>query len=119
MNEAPDQSTATSPDAAPSPPAEPARTPPDAASSPRAAPPERRMLPPFKVLLHDDPVNEMLYVERTIRELVGLTQPHAHLVMLTAHTRGVALVTVTHKERAELFVEQFRSKNLTATIEPA
>jgi ATP-dependent Clp protease adaptor protein ClpS len=32
---------------------------------------------------------------------------------------GVALVLVTHKERAELYVEQFASKRLTVTIEPA
>lgn len=99
--------------------APPTNSGPDAPARPRRSPPEPRSLPPYKVLLHNDAVNEMMYVERTIRELVGLTQPHARLVMLTAHTRGVALVTVTHKERAELFVEQFRSKNLTASIEPA
>lgn len=110
---------AAEPPTTPAAPAPPPQARPEAAPRPRPSPPEPRSLPPYKVLLHNDPVNEMLYVERTIRELVGLTQPHARLVMLTAHTRGVALVTVTHKERAELFVEQFRSKNLTASIEPA
>jgi hypothetical protein len=28
-------------------------------------------------------------------------------------------VLVTHKERAELYVDQFKSKSLTVTIEPA
>ena len=32
---------------------------------------------------------------------------------------ALALVTVTHKERAELYQEQFQSKSLTVTIEPA
>ena len=35
------------------------------------------------------------------------------------HETGVALLLVTHKERAELYREQFQSKNLTVTIEPA
>ena len=32
---------------------------------------------------------------------------------------GVALLLTTHKERAELYQEQFQSKGLTVTIEPA
>jgi ATP-dependent Clp protease adapter protein ClpS len=38
--------------------------------------------------------------------------------MMEAHTTGVSLVLVTHKERAELYEEQFRSVLLTVTIEP-
>ena len=32
---------------------------------------------------------------------------------------GVALLVVTHRGRAELFVEQFASLSMTVTIEPA
>jgi ATP-dependent Clp protease adapter protein ClpS len=35
-----------------------------------------------------------------------------------ADKTGVALLLVTHKERAELYQEQFQSKGLTVTIEP-
>lgn len=99
----------------PAPPA--AATPPKRA--PRPAPPETRRLPPYKVLLHNDDVNEMAYVVRAIRELTPLNAAQSTVVMLTAHTRGLALLLVTHKERAELYVEQFRSKRLRVTIEPA
>jgi ATP-dependent Clp protease adapter protein ClpS len=39
--------------------------------------------------------------------------------MMEAHTTGVALVLTTHRERAELYQEQFKSRRLTVTIEPA
>ena len=76
-------------------------------------------LPPYKVLLHNDDVNDMDHVVRAIMELVHLNQDEARLRMWEAHTTGVSMLIVTHKERAELLAEQFHSKNLTATIEPA
>ena len=42
----------------------------------------------------------------------------AALIALEAHSSELALVLVTHKERAELYTEQFASKGLTATMEP-
>jgi ATP-dependent Clp protease adaptor protein ClpS len=80
---------------------------------------ERKQLPPFRVLLHNDDVNEMNFVVRTIVELVHLSKPAATQRMMEAHTSGVSLLTVTHKERAELYVDQFATKGLTVTIEPA
>ena len=76
-------------------------------------------LPQFRVLLHNDPVNEMVFVVETICDLTPLQPQRATAVMLEAHHTGVALLLTTHRERAELYVEQFRSKNLTVTIEPA
>ena len=38
---------------------------------------------------------------------------------LEAHNAGVSLLLTTHKERAELYQDQFKSKGLTVTIEPA
>lgn len=84
----------------------------------RPAPPRVDRMPPWKVLLHNDEVNEMLYVVGAIMELCALPRTRAVHLMLEAHTRGVALLMVTHKERAELLQEQFRSKGLTVTIEP-
>lgn len=83
---------------------------------PSKAPPRR--LPPYKVLLHNDDHNEMLYVVHVIRRLTGLTTEAAVERMLEAHTKGIALLLTTHKERAELYVEQFASCGLTVTIEP-
>jgi ATP-dependent Clp protease adaptor protein ClpS len=85
----------------------------------RPAPPKLDQLPPFKVLLHNDDVNEMGYVVRTLMELTPLDKGRSTEVTLEADSRGVALVLVTHKERAELYEQQFKSKMLTVTIEPA
>ena len=87
------------------------------ATRPEAAPPEPKPLPPWKVLLHNDQVNEMLYVVETIVELTALSATAATQRMLEAHKAGVALLLTTHKERAELYKDQFTSKGLTVTIE--
>lgn len=86
-------------------------------TKPKKTPP--RMLPPWKVLLHNDDKNDTVYVEETIVELTPLKVQDARLRMLEAHETGVALLLVTHKERAELYLEQFQSKGLIVTIEPA
>lgn len=84
--------------------------------SPTKTPPKQ--LPPYKVLLHNDDRNEMNYVVGVIRKLTALTREEAMIRMWEAHTGGVALLLVTHKERAELYAEQFASCGLTVTIEP-
>lgn len=76
-------------------------------------------MPPWKVLLHNDDHNDMGFVVETICMLTPLNQMMAVQTTLTAHSRGLALVVTTHKERAELYQEQFQSRGLTVTIEPA
>jgi ATP-dependent Clp protease adaptor protein ClpS len=88
----------------------------------RKARPARKLpapLPPWKVLLHNDDKNDMLFVMVTIVELTPLNEQDAKLRMLEAHETGVALLLTCHKERAELYRDQFQSKGLTVTIEPA
>jgi ATP-dependent Clp protease adaptor protein ClpS len=85
--------------------------------SPAKKPPQP--LPPYKVLLHNDDVNEVEFVVHTIVALTPLNTEDAVLRTLEAHETGVALLLTTHKERAELYREQFQSKGLTVTIEPA
>lgn len=105
------------PEAAPdreAPPAGPA-----VAERPKTSPPKVEHLPPFKVLLHNDDHNDMLWVVTTIVELTPHPKTRAVELMLEAHDSGVALLLVTHQERAELYQEQFKSKGLTVTIEPA
>lgn len=75
-------------------------------------------LPPFRVLLHNDAVNDMVYVVETLVDLTPLNVRKATDVMFEAHRKGVALVLVTHKERAELYVEQFQTKRLKVSMEP-
>lgn len=86
-------------------------------SKPHPKPPQH--LPPWKVLLHNDDVNDVFFVIRTIMELTTLNEQAAVLRTVEAHNTGVALLLTTHKERAELYMEQFTSKGLTVTIEPA
>jgi ATP-dependent Clp protease adaptor protein ClpS len=77
------------------------------------------MMPPWKVLLHNDDKNDILFVVKTVMELTPLNQQDAEQRTLEAHKSGVALLLTTHKERAELYKDQFQSKGLIVTIEPA
>ena len=86
----------------------------------RPAPTDRKpkQLPPYRVLLHNDDVNTVEHVVLSIIELTTLNEQDAIERTLEAHETGVALLLVTHKERAELYQEQFMSVKLTVTIEP-
>lgn len=87
----------------------------------KPAPPVRKpkKLPPFKVLLHNDDENTFEHVVRSIVRLTDIKTEEAVLRTLEAHETGVALLMTTHRERAELYVEQFASLSLTVTAEPA
>ncbi len=86
-------------------------------TDPKRNPPQ--MLPPWKVLLHNDDKNDMLFVVDTIVELTPLNKQDAEKRMKEADETGVTLLLVTHRERAELYKDQFESKGLTVSIEPA
>ncbi len=81
--------------------------------------PKPGLLPMFRVILHNDDVNEIAHVVETIVMLTPLRGQDAVEKTIEAHHTGCALLLVTHRERAELYVEQFQSRNLTVTIEPA
>lgn len=78
-----------------------------------------KLLPPYKVIVHDDDYNEMNYVVFALLHSVNtLTVQEAERIMLTAHLTGKAVVIVCPKEAAEYYQERLLSYNLTATIEP-
>ncbi len=87
----------------------------------KPAPPIRKpkKLPPFRVLLHNDDSNTFEHVIKSVRRLTALTSQEAEVRAIEAHETGVALLLVTHRERAELYVEQFASLSVTVTAEPA
>lgn len=89
------------------------------ATETEVAPPKAGTLPPHKVLLHNDDVNEFTYVIGAIVKLTPLSRDEAIQRTIEAHETGISLLMVTHKERAELVQEQFASCNLTVTVEPA
>lgn len=102
------------PSAAPS--AAPSTT---ATPTPTTPPPGRKPLDQYKVLLHNDDENEILFVVRSLVQIVHIPTPAALKATMEAHETGVALVAITHQELAELYREQLQSKGLTATIEKA
>ncbi|GCE13930.1 ATP-dependent Clp protease adaptor ClpS [Tengunoibacter tsumagoiensis] len=78
-----------------------------------------RLLPPYKVIVFDDDINDMVYVIFALLQAVNtLTQQEAEHIMLTAHLTGRAVVVVCPKEVAEYYQERILSYNLIATIEP-
>ncbi len=79
-----------------------------------------RVLPPFRVVLHDDDHNTMDHVVRALtRSVPSLTPERAEEIMLEAHLHGQASVITCPKEAAEHYRERLESFGLTATIEPA
>ncbi|GAC1356701.1 MAG: ATP-dependent Clp protease adapter ClpS [Ktedonobacteraceae bacterium] len=78
-----------------------------------------KLLPPYKVIIHNDDYNEMNYVIFALVNAVNiLTIREAERIMLTAHHNGRAIVTVCPREVAEYYQERLLSYQLTATIEP-
>ena len=90
---------------------------PAATKTPAREPTKPKPLPPYKVLLHNDDVNAFHHVTLTICLLTPLGWEQAKQRTDEAHYKGVSLLLVTHKERAELYQEQFTSRGLTVTIE--
>ena len=78
-----------------------------------------RQLPPYRVILKNNAAADMMFIVRTIMELTRFCRAEATHKMWEAHHCGRSLLLITHKERAELYIEQFAAKGLTVTIEPA
>lgn len=77
-----------------------------------------QLLPPYRVLLHNDDDNSMDHVVTALLESVPkLTARDATRVMLEAHLRGVALVIVCPREQAEFYCERLVAYGLVATME--
>jgi ATP-dependent Clp protease adapter protein ClpS len=70
------------------------------------------------VLLHRAAVDDLMFVARVVMAVTRFGSAEAEYRMWEAYHRGRTLVLVTHLERAELFVEQFRDHGLPASIEP-
>jgi len=82
--------------------------------------PKSGILPPYAVILHNDEVNEMMHVVRSLhRSVPSLSLKRATDIMLEAHNNGRALVIVCPLELAELYQTRLQSCQLTATIEKA
>ena len=79
-----------------------------------------RALDPYAVILHNDDVNSMDHVVRSLMKAVpGLGIGKSVKIMLEAHNNGRAVVIVCPLEPAELYRDRLESFKLTATIERA
>ena len=95
-----------------------------AVTQPPAADPVQRTrelhetLPPYRVVLHNDEVNEMAHVVRALLDSVPeLSTERATEIMIEAHEHDRAEVIVCPLERAELYRDRLRTFALTATVE--
>lgn len=94
------------------------------ASPPRttAAPRTRSLaetVPPYRVVLHNDDVNDMGHVVRALLESVPeLTSERAREVIREAHEHGMAEVIRCPQERAEFYRDRLQGFGLAAAIEP-
>jgi ATP-dependent Clp protease adapter protein ClpS len=99
---------------------QPPRLPGDAPEQERPTDKRRdRQLPRYKVVLHQDAANDLMFVVRSVMELTRFPRAEATHKMWEAYHCGRSVLLVTYRERAELYIEQFASKGLTVTIEPA
>jgi len=78
-----------------------------------------RQLPRYKVVLLQDAINDLMFIVRTVMELTRLCRAEATHKMWEAHHCGRSVLLTTYLERAELYVQQFTSRNLRVTLEPA
>ena len=81
--------------------------------------PKRRATQLWRVILHNDDVNTATFVLDRVVQLTPLLEDDAVEKVLEAHDTGQSLLLTTHRERAELYEEQFRCFRIRATAEPS
>lgn len=77
------------------------------------------ILPPWKVLLHNDDKNSFDHVAKTLMRVFGWENAKAQEVMYEAHKKGLALCGVWTFEVAEHYSDQLKSYSLSSTMEKA
>lgn len=77
------------------------------------------MMPQYRVVLHGDAMQDLMLIVAAVMELMHFYRDEAMLKMWRAHHFGTSCLLVTYRERGELFVEQFASRGLRVTLEPA
>jgi ATP-dependent Clp protease adapter protein ClpS len=79
--------------------------------------PRSRPLSLYRVILVYNAQSDLMAIVRAIMELTHLCRAEATHKMWESHHCGRSVVLTTHRERAELFVEQFAGRGITVTIE--
>ena len=78
---------------------------------------QTRLAPPWNVIVHNDPITEMIYVTMVFRRTFGYSFPKAHGLMMEVHTRGRAIVWTGAREKAEVYLQKLHGAHLLATME--
>ena len=79
---------------------------------------ETRLAPPWKVIVHDDPINLMVYVTRVFMRILGYPKPKAEKHMLEVHHQGRSIVWTGDREQAEVYAMKLLAAQLRTTLEP-
>lgn len=79
---------------------------------------ETRLAPPWNVVVHDDPINLMIYVTHVFMRIFGYPRPKAETLMLEVHHLGRSVVWTGDREKAELYVVKLHAAHLNASLEP-
>jgi ATP-dependent Clp protease adaptor protein ClpS len=76
-------------------------------------------LPRYRVVLRSGPTPDMMFIVHTLMDLTRFGLAEAMHKMWESHHYGRSVLLVTHKERAELYAEQFSAKGLSVALELA
>lgn len=72
---------------------------------------------PWKLLLHNDPVNLAGYVTMALQEVFGFSKEKSARLMKEAHEAGKAVVSSGTKEKVEAEASQLQARSLWTSIE--
>jgi len=79
---------------------------------------KKRTIPRFKVVLLRSPIDDLMFIVRSVMEVTHFPRAEATHKMWQAYHCGRSILLTTYLERAEWYVEQLVSKGLNVTIEP-
>ena len=77
---------------------------------------ETRLAPPWQVVVHDDPINLMIYVTHVFMRVFGYPRPKAETLMLEVHRTGRSVVWTGDRERAEVYATKLLAAQLLTTL---
>ena len=75
------------------------------------------LVPGFRVICWNDPINLMDYVTHVFQTVFGWNLEKAKKHMLEVHHEGKSLLTREGLEKAEFYVHQLQKYHLHATLE--
>jgi ATP-dependent Clp protease adapter protein ClpS len=78
-----------------------------------------RPVPRYHVVLLQNAAHELMFIVRSVMELLRFPRAEATHKMWEAYHRGRSILLTTYLERAELYADQFAAKGLDVTLEPA